>query len=246
LKSNAPEMVVLQRWLSQEKISLEIKRGNKVKGTYKYSIKNDELGQILLSFVHQQPGTARSGKRKIFDTPAIYSKLFKVNYDRDPQKKVFIKDIIELDSRYAEIEKKLKFGGLLDSTQIEVLKNGKQTIFALMGVCYRLINADISENELINDPKSVANIPFVFGSVLSNYHEDDIENKLEKIVKYVVMILADAYTYALDSGQTTSVSNFMKTDQRYYSEIVSKFARALGMMMVGKELKDNIDVFKRE
>ena len=65
LKSNAPEMINLQSWLKQEGISLEIKRGSKVKGTYKYSLKNDDLGQILLSFAHQQPGTSRSGKRKI-------------------------------------------------------------------------------------------------------------------------------------------------------------------------------------
>jgi hypothetical protein len=36
----------------------------------------------------------------------------------------------------------------------------------------------------------------------------------------------------------------MKTDQRYFNEIVSKFAQALGMM-VRDELKACIDIFKR-
>lgn len=243
LKSNAPEMINLQAWLKQEGISLEIKRGSKVKGSYKYSLKNDDLGQILLSFAHQQPGTSRSGKKKIFDTPATYDKLFKMNYERDPQKKAFIKDLIELDSRYSEIEKKYKVTGL-NSIQTEVLKNGKQTIFALMGICYRLINADVSESEIINNPKSISTIPFVYGGMISNYHGDDLEKKLDRVVKDLVVIVSDAYQNAFNNGQTTSVSNFMKTDQRYYSEIVSKFSQALGMM-VGDELKLCIDIFKR-
>ena len=243
LKSNAPEMVKLQNWLKQDGIYLEIKRGQKVKGSYKYSIKNDELGQILLSFVHQQPGTSRNGKKKIFDTPAIYDKLFKVNYDRDQQKKAFVKDLIELDSRYAEIEKKYKVSGLTP-IQTEVLKNGKQTIFALMGVCYRFANADISESEIINNPKSVTTIPFVYGSMISNYHEDDFEKKLDRVIKVLVYIITDAYENAFNSGQTTSVSNMMKSDDRYYKDIVSKFPQVWGMMY-GEELRTCIDIFKR-
>ncbi len=243
LKSNAPEMVRLQSWLKQEKISLEIKRGNKVKGTFDYSIKNDDLGQILLSFAHQQPGTSRSGKKKIFDTPATYDKLFKVNYDRDPAKKAFIKDIVELDSKYSEIEKKYKTSGLTP-IQTEVLKNGKQIIFALMGVCYRLANNDVTENDILNNPKSIATIPFVYGAILSNYHADDFEKKLDRIIKDIVIIVADSYQNAFNNSQTTSVSNYMKTDLKYYNDIVAKFAQSLSMM-IGDELKTCIDIFKR-
>ena len=237
LKSNAPEMVKLQNWLRQENIALEIK------GSFNYSIKNDDLGQIILSFAHQQPGTARSGKRKIFDTPTTYDKIFKVNYDRDPLKKAFIKDLIDLDKRYSAIESKYKVSGL-NPIQTEILKNGKQTIFALMGVCYRLVNGDITENDFINDPKSVGTIPFVYGGSISNYTGNDLDTKLDRVVKSIVMIVADAYQYAFNNSLTTSVSNFMKTDQKYYNDIVSKFAQALSMM-VGSELKQNYDIFKR-
>ena len=243
LKSNAPEMLQLQAWLKQESIFLEIKRGGKVRGTFKYSIKNDELGQLLLSFVHQQPGTSRSGKKKLFDSPAIYDKVFKVNYERDRLKKVFVKDLIELNSRYSDIEKKYKVSGL-NEIQTEILKNGKQTIFALMGVCYRLANHDIAENDIISNPKVVSMVPFNYGEILSNYRGDDIEIKLEHLVKTLVFILADAYKYAYDTHQATSVSNFMKTDLRYYNDIVSKFSQTLGMIY-GEELKACIVIFKR-
>ena len=148
-----------------------------------------------------------------------------------------------MESRYTEIEKKYKVSGL-NPIQTEVLKNGKQTIFALLGVCYRLVNDDISENDIIGNPKSVAVIPFTYGGYISNYHEDDLEKKLDRVIKDIVIIVADAYQYAFNNGSTTSVSNFMKTDQKYYNDIVSKFAQALGMT-IGDELKQCIDIFKR-
>ncbi len=54
----------MAKWLASENIYLEIKRGSKKpkKQIFNFSIKNDELGQLILSFVHQRPGTARSGK----------------------------------------------------------------------------------------------------------------------------------------------------------------------------------------
>jgi hypothetical protein len=245
LKSNAPEMVALSRILKQEGIYLEIKRGFIPKWNYNYAIKNDNLGQILLSFSHQQPGTARSGKRRIFDTPVIYDKLFKVNYNKDPQKKAFIKDLVDLEYRYSEIEKKLKVAGLT-SEQIEVLKNGKQTIFALLGVCYRLVNEDISKAELQSDPKSLATIPFVYGGHISNYRQDDLENKLTELIKVIVYIVAGAYKMAEQENRTTSVSNFMKTDLKYYNDIVSRFSEQLSLMYgYGDSIRKCYDIFKR-
>ena len=54
LKSNAPEMLRLSRWLEDQGIYLEIKRGYKPTKTLKYQVKNDELGQLILSFVLQR------------------------------------------------------------------------------------------------------------------------------------------------------------------------------------------------
>ena len=236
-------MKSLHTWLEQEGIWLEIKRGTKVKKSFLYNIKNDELGQILLSFVHQQPGTSRNGKKKIFDTAAIYDKLFRISYEKDSLKKAFIKNLIELDSRYSAIEKQYKISGL-NPIQTEVLKNGKQTIFALMGVCYRIVNADILDNDIINNPKSVATIPFVFGSMISNYQGDDLDTKLAKIIKDIVIIVTNAYHSAFKKGDTTSVSNYLKTDQKYYNDIVTEFFQVLDML-IGEDLKACSDIFKR-
>ena len=242
LKSNTPEMIRLSRCLEQENIYLEIKRGYKPNRKYDYSIKNDELGQLILSFALQQPGTARYGKAKIFES-GTYDRIFKINYDKDPEKKAFLKDLIDLSSRYSEIEKKYKLDGL-DLIQTEMLKNGKQIIFALFGICYRLINNDITESDLIHSPQSVSNIPFVYGGFLSNYHEDDLQRKLEKAIKDIIKIVANAYTKALNNKQTTSVSHFIKTDGRYYSEILPSFAQGFDFLE-GEDLKHCMDIFRR-
>ena len=242
LKSNSPEMRRLGGWLEQEKIYLEIKRGNKPSPKYNYSIKNDELGQLVLSFAMQQPGTSRSGKSKIFEANT-YDRIFKVNYEKDPSKKGFLLDLIDLDRRYQEIEKKYKIGGL-DPIQTEILKNGKQMIFAIMGICYRMVNGELAETDLLTSPKSVANIPFTYGKFISCYTADDLEKRLEKVVKAIVNILADSYKTALNSNQATSVSNYFKSDAKYYMDILQSFAQRLGFM-AGEELKQNMVIFKR-
>lgn len=243
LKSNAPEMVQLYNWLKNEKVYLEIKRGFKPKFKADYQIKNDELGQLILSFAFQRTGTSRSGKKVIFENQSIYDPLFKVNYAKDIAKKTFLLDLIKLKSKYDEVEKNLKSSDL-SPIELEILKNGRQTIFAIMGMCYRLANMDIKEKDIVDDPKSLGTIPFTYGAVLSNYKHDDIHKKLERTIRDIVYILSEIYQTAYDNNLTTSVSNFFKTDLKYYNDIVRKFMNYF-RLMIGEDLKSNFEVFKR-
>lgn len=244
LKSNAPEMVRLHKWLKSHKIYLEIKRGYKPNFKSKISIKNDELGQLILSFALQRPGTSRSGKKVIFENQTLYDQLYKVNYEKDEFKKSFLVDLIDLKSRYDEIEAKLKKSSDLDSIELEVLKNGRQTIFALMGMCYRLANEDIKVQDIKENPKSLESNPFNYGSILSHYNQDDINIRLESLIKDILQILGQAYDKAREDGTTTSVSNFMKTDQKYFNEIALAIIKNL-RFAVGQDLLANSIIFKR-
>lgn len=243
LKSNSPEMLTLKRLLDREDVFLEIKRGVKPSKTYKYYIKNDELAQLILSFAYQRPGTARSGKQKIFDND-LYPKLFKVNYFDDPGKKGFLLDLIDLYDRFKIIEKKYKQGNFLTEMQLEILKNGRQVIFALMGVVYRLVNNDIKENDLKNNPSDLKVIPFNYGQFISNYKANNLEIKLESMVIDIIKIVADSYQIAYKNKLTTSVSNYLKTDSKYYDEVVLQFSDMLSMI-IGQDLKNTMDIFKR-
>ena len=117
-------------------------------------------------------------------------------------------------------------------------------IFAIMGICYRMANGELAESDLLTSPKSVANIPFTHGKFISCYTEDDLEKRLERVIKAIVKILADSYKMALNNKQATSVSNYFKSDAKYYTDILQSFAQMLDFM-AGDELKQNMVIFKR-
>ena len=243
LKSNAPEMVRLAHWLKDEGIYLEIKRGLKSSFKHTSQIKNDELGQLILSFALQRPGTSRSGKKVIFENQATYDQIFKVNYANDPMKKKFIVDLVHLHDRYLLVEKKLKTLNL-DPSQLEILKNGKQAILAVLGMCYRLANNDIKESDILESPKSLNSIRFEYGPILSSYKEDDIEERFEQVIRRIIKVLSEAYKCACAQKTTTSVSNFLKTDQKYYNEIATYVVNSFEYG-AGEDLKNNMFILKR-
>lgn len=246
LKSNSPEMRTLQKWLSDEDVFLEIKRGDtKGKKNKKYKIRNDELGQIILSFVNQQPGTSRSGKKNIFENNNIYTQIYKQNYEKDPSKKQFILDLIDLNDRYQIIEDGLKKGSDLTLEEKEILKNGKQIMFSVMGVLYRLSNEDIDEKELLQDTNLLKTTNFTYGGFISNYKEDDLEELLRSIICNSITIVTEQYITAMNKGECTSVSNYFKTDKRYLTDIMVGFIKAYCRQSVGKDLKKDSKIFMR-
>lgn len=70
-------MIQLQKLLGDHGIFLEIKRGISAPKRFKKKIKNDELAQIIFSFVNQKPGTARSNKRSLFSINKNYNFIFR-------------------------------------------------------------------------------------------------------------------------------------------------------------------------
>ena len=246
LKSNAPEMRNLKKWLSEEKIFLEIKRGESknTKGC-KYKLKNDELGQLILSFIYQKPGTSRSGKKTIFENNSIYNQIFKNNYAKDRQKKNCIIDLIELNDRYLCIEDDIKKNDLR-ANEREIIKNGKQVIFALLGILYNLANEDIVESDLIQDTKIVKTNDFVYSAIISNYKEDDIDRILRILIIDLVQIVSESYDKALRKDQVSSISNYFKTDKRYIEEILADFMYAYSRTSLGQDLKTLSKIFIRK
>lgn len=226
LKANSPEMKMLQRWLNQEDIYLEIKRGQK-KPNKKYKVKNDELGQLILSFIYQQPGTARSGKKTIFDNPSYYNKIYKQNYEKDTHKKEFIKDLIRLSVDYSSVEQELKNGTDLTNDQKNILKNAKFVVMSLIGVNYMIENRDIQAYDIINDPDQISKNDFVYDKFISNYKNDDYHQKLTELVKLILEILEHVYNMESQQNSITSVSNLFKRDNKYRESILKQYLQSM-------------------
>lgn len=249
LKANSPEMKMLQSWLDKENIYLEIKRGEKKKNK-KYKIKNDELGQLILSFVYQQPGTARSGKKTIFDNNNYYNKLYKQNYEKDINKKKFITDLIKLNQEYIYVEEKLKndtakYPTKLNNEQKIILKNAKYIFISLFGISYFLENGDIDLNDIISDPEIVTTQDFIYGKFINNYRKDDFEEKITALIVQIIYCLEEIYNRQLSTGSITSVSNLFKTDKKYRELIVRHTLQNLNMPYHKRQFDSCIEIFKR-
>lgn len=185
LKSNAPEQKYLVRLLKtgEPKIYLDIKRGskglNKKMNLEKWQkVKNDKLGQYILSFFLQQPGTARSSKKKIFGDNTVYHKVFKRTHDKNA-----IIDLLKLSVYYDEMIKEHDF----DNDTINVGKNGKLFVLALLGMTLKFkrgLLGDKVENlstKLKNDNLN--------GQLLRDDRPDESENIIKDLyVKYINII----------------------------------------------------------
>lgn len=239
LKSNAPEMRTLKTILADRGISLDIKRGEKQKKSNNIKIKNDELAQIIYSFKDQKPGTSRSNKNSLFSNNTIYTTIFKQPYSKNEDMQDFLVDLIHLNDRYSIIDEKLKKNenNLLSNNELNIFRNGKMVIFSIFGIIYKLVNKDCEASELKDDPTVLYQRNFVYGSFLSNYKENDLDVKLEELIKEILDLLDEEYENQFDNEKVTSVSNFFKTDKKYLSSIVSKFAKEI------TKRKKNYDTF---
>lgn len=245
LKSNSPEMKMLQRWLGKEGVYLEIKRGEKKKLKNIKSIKNDELGQLLLSFGYQQPGTARSGKRNIFENKPLYNKLYRVNYEKDPNKKEFVLDLIKLSEDYSIIEADLKNGTTISDDEKIVLSNAKYVIFSLLGLSYYIVNEDYSRDDLNNDISVLKSPDLVYSKFISNYKADDYQERLKSLIEMILDSLCDTYENCVARNEVTSISNLFKTDKKYRDSIVKDFLNVINKKTMKNEFISACEILKR-
>jgi len=224
LKANYPEQQKLKKALEGNvpPVFLEVKRGQpkpnkKGKEDWQF-IRNDVLGQLILSFLFQQPGTARSNKQKIFADIQTYNKIFRRNPDTG-----MLVDLLKVTSYYKTYcEKKLTEGTAIDE---DVLNNSEKTVIALIGfivkvkrklVDYRKFrNSDDWETELSKDDLT--------GSFLDE-SSDKFERTLEGLFTMLNKLIFDTFKKA--ESDSKGVSNFLKLDSKYRDLILVDFIQS--------------------
>lgn len=217
LKSNYPEQRKLQQDLKAQdpKVYLEIKRGEGIlrKRNLKnwQKIKNDALGQLILSVLLQQPGTARSNKKKIFSDRATYNDIFKRTHDKDT-----IIDILKLSDYYDEFVATSN----LSEKPSNIAKNGKLCVLAIIGF---LIKYSRQKIDIKLDSGSSEWVTEITGDVLNGPlfdvdRPDDYLVVLNSLFNQIIMALLNLYNSRGDTE--TSVTNFFKTDKKYFTIIL--------------------------
>jgi len=245
LKSNAPEMIQLKRLLAQKKVEFDIKRGETgdIRNP-RYRIKNDDFAQLIFSFVNQRPGTARSNKKSLFSNNNSYNKIFHKKYS-ETSKLDFVMDLLDLNERFDSIAQKYRKDSFMDIGQSNIFFNGKCVLFALIGISYRIVNGDQDMNRIKSDPEILLVDDFHYSKFISNYTDDDINEKLDSLIKLFLAIILEMYNMKYINKEVTSVSNYFKTDKMYIEDIVVKVLETISRPLYLKEFQDYSKILLR-
>ena len=219
-----------QKHLKEELLSysppifVEIKRGEKKPGKSKFKepwqrVKNEDIGQLILSIILQRPATARSNKKSMFSVEATYTAVFRRQHDCNTIVQMLqLKYILD---QYIE-----KILDTLDRHQKGIANNGKYCIMALIGLLIKNEKNYFDSTAIktiINgsDDKKIAEI--IGGDNLSGFlfsNVDDYVERIENLIYELIEVISDKYETEEEAGRTTSYSNFFKTDKTYYTIIV--------------------------
>ena len=246
LKANRPEQRNLQKMLKEEYpfIYLEIKRGEKIKrGVENWQkIKNDELGQYILSFNLQQPGTARSGKRQIFSNDRIYRSVFLRKHSKDN-----LVDLMKIKEGYNQyVDSQLKEEKFVDIEQESVARNGKFIVMSLIGLFIKHKRNLISFSGFSKDENWILklqedNIEDAF--INKDYINDDFYLKMNGLFQLIIMELSNLYKQR--EKEEKNVSNFFKTNNKYNQIIIMHFIDSVfNNQFRMKEIEKYLEIYK--
>ena len=244
LKSNRQEQKQLKLKLNKEepKIYLEIKRGEKKVRTQNpwQTIVNDFYGQLVLSFFCQQPGTARSSKKRIFSDDITYGKIFKRNIDKES-----IIDLLKLNQYYTEFleGKDNTDKPYTTSTQENIASNGRLVILSIIGFFVKYKRGLIDVKKIQNDEQWKSNVleDNLIGNVLNRNLNDDFQIILNSFFMAIILELESVYS----EDKYKTVSNFFKVDNFYYKDILHHFKnRFIDLELNKRELIKYLEIFK--
>ncbi len=222
LKANNYKQRELKQALEKKNIYLDIKRGSTKKG--RKNIKNELFGQLVLSFIYQQPGYARSYKREIFSVDKTFEKIFYRKIDNDII--ATFADLIELYYKFLDY-KQSYYGdntSIKSSLQESAIKNGALTTMALLGFIIKekrkLINlSNINKPEFFKEEINKDNIR---GTLFSDYWHERPEESVDllyHLFNYITHEILREYKEA----EHKSIPNFLKLDSCYRENILYSF-----------------------
>lgn len=221
LKANKKEQKTLQTELQKDepKVFFEIKRGEQILTSGKRKqiepwqyIKNDMYGQLILSSHLQMPGTARSGKKKIFADGNIYRSIFRRSFDKRN-----IVDLLMLNNFYDEFLKALPFTSVND---ISVAVNGRFVVLATIAFMLKVKRKQVDIKKIVKESEWEKQIATdqLSGALFAKNLPDDFTTTLYGLFSDLIYEIKTLYENREDEEKT--VSNFFKTDYKYQHVIL--------------------------
>ncbi len=259
LKSNSYEQHLLQNNSinAKHKLAIEIKRGVKPRN-YKYvenswqRVTNEYLGQLLLSFQFQLPGTARSKTSDIFGNDSVYNLIFsrdRINkYDYET-----IYAFVKLAHLYDDFKcsyemENYKKVSMTDNDDMKkelndktgMCRNAKFTCMALLGYLYKRIIKKIDEGSTQKLENEI-----IVGDFSLNHDSDEsyMEN-LNYLFEFMIDNLNDLYAKKQSTLKLTGQSNFLKSDKYYREIIIPAFEKLINDRYLSIGIIQSMEIFK--
>lgn len=211
LKANAREQKIMQNESEKNgkySLAIEIKRGVKPQNYRKVEkwqrVTNEYIGQLIYACIFQHPGPARNSKNSMFSSSKLYNQIFRRNHDYNT-----LYDLVRIGNTYDEFLSEFILKND-DIDMIAVAKNGKLTVMAILLYLYKKkkgIVISFNSEQLHKDN--------VTELLITNYPEDDLDEKLKNLFTYIIRELRKIYETKKDSMKITSYSNFFKSEQIY-------------------------------
>lgn len=247
LIANRIEQRMLKKQLADAGIYCQIKRGEKVnRKLYPaawQNTTNEELGQFLLSFVYQKPGTARGSKASICGNKERYTLLFGKRYNSG-----FLGDLLKIKAYYklwTNYIKKTDDGS--DAYKVGLVNNGMFFMTSIIGaVCKIYYRPEIME-QITSSVMSEQKL-----EVISQHDIDHpiFHRSMEKKEQYFELF-EYCYTKFYRPGyeflkvfkeKYNNYSNFTKINNNYMTYVFRQieFEYRAGILATDMELLDSI------
>lgn len=148
--ANRIEQRLLKKQLAEVGIYCQIKRGEKInKKLYPaawQNTSNEELGQFLLSFVYQKPGTARGSKSSICGNKERYNFLFGKKYNSG-----FLGDLLKIKAYYKLWANQVKkVDDETDAYKVGLVNNGMFFMTAIIGAVCKMYYRPAIINQIVS------------------------------------------------------------------------------------------------
>ena len=173
------------------KVYLEIKRGEGILRRRNIEnwqkIKNDSLGQLILSVLLQRPGTARSNKKKIFSDRGTYNSIFKRTHDKET-----IVDLLQLANYYDDF---VKLSNLSEKPS-NIANNGRLCVLAIIGFISSGIFIEIRNNDFHLDTLITSFLRALFGYYIFVYVDFLSRQSTRFIAISIIIILIFVFSAA--------------------------------------------------
>lgn len=234
LIANRVEQRMLKIQYANAGMFLKVKRGEKIDKT-KYpepwmNASNDEVAQMLYSYVFQCPGSAKNSKSKILGNEKTYAQIFGTQYDDG-----FLKSMQYLKIAFNNYQKYIRQSEPWASVRGGLSRHANYYVDAIIGLIFKVLTNDKFRAKMVSFPTgdiSNTNDDFTFLVRQNDIGTISLLNPtcFETIGRttffslfdyFFDYILVDGYQAYQKKNPAGSYGDFCKSD-RYYYEFVAK------------------------